>query len=134
MNDRLDAVPSAAVSRTPRATLRILLVDDNRGFIDTFARLLRMQGHIVAIAFTYTAGLDQLRANRPDVLITDLQIGDADGWGLVHEARRFDPFMPIVVVTGCFYPPDTGPSGPRIPVFLKPFAPSELLRHIDACR
>jgi FixJ family two-component response regulator len=86
-----------------------LLVDDDRGFVETLAMLLRFEGYAV---------------------ITNIAIGASNGWELVRYANQHKPDLPVVVVTGdadlfaanweYFY----------TPVFLKPFDPVELFDYL----
>ena len=81
---------------------------------------------------TYDLAVEHLRSYRPDILITDLQLGDADGWHLAYEARRDQPLLSVVIVTAWLYLSDLAPGGPGIPVFVKPFDPEELLRRLQS--
>jgi DNA-binding NtrC family response regulator len=123
--------PPPIPGQAPRFTCcEILLVDDDVGFVDTLGAVLTLAGYTVVAALTYAAALDHLGAHCPDVLITDLQLGEADGWRLVDEARQRRPLLPVLVVTAWPYPPAAPQRGPRIPVFLKPFEAEDLLRSL----
>jgi DNA-binding NtrC family response regulator len=108
----------------------VLLVDDDRGFVETLARLLRFEGYAVIPQFTVDAAVQSLRTSTPGVLITDIAIGGSNGWELVRYANQHTPDLPVVVVTGdadlfaakweYFY----------TPVFLKPFDPVELFAYL----
>jgi CheY-like chemotaxis protein len=108
----------------------VLLVDDDRAFVETLAMLLRLEGYTVTAAFSVDAAVRYLGASTPDVLISDIEIGRSNGWELVRYANRYNPDLHVVVVTGdadlfaakweYFY----------TPVFLKPFDPNQLLDHL----
>ena len=107
-----------------------LLVDDDRGFVDTLATLLRFEGYAVIPEFTFDSAVQYLRTSTPEVLITDIAIGASNGWELVRYANQHKPALSVVVVTGdadlfaakweYFY----------TPVFLKPFDPVELFDYL----
>jgi DNA-binding NtrC family response regulator len=110
----------------------VLLVDDDAGFVETFSRFLRDAEFTVIAEFTYAGALRYLTAHTPDALITDLRLGDGDGWNLARYARTHQPSLPIVAVTGWSYVSDVEHHDDRIPVFLKPFDPDELLRYLES--
>jgi len=122
----------AALDARPLPRPQILLVDDDEGLLDTLGAFLRLTGYSVVTVRTYDLAVEHLRSYRPDILITDLQLGDADGWHLAYEARRDQPLLSVVVVTAWLYLSDLAPGGPGIPVFIKPFDPEELLRYLQS--
>jgi CheY-like chemotaxis protein len=79
----------------------ILIVDDvptNRTFLTT---LLRQQGHRLVEAADGLEGLVVTRAERPDLVITDIQMPVMDGYEFVR-ALRLDPAtkrLPVVFYT-----------------------------------
>jgi DNA-binding NtrC family response regulator len=107
-----------------------LLVDDDRGFVETLAMLLRFEGYAVIPEFTFDSAVQYLRASTPEVLITDIAIGASNGWELVRYANQHKPDLPVVVVTG-----DADLFAAKweyfhTPVFLKPFDPVELFDYL----
>ena len=117
--------------QTPPLRPQVLLVDDDVTFVQTCGALLRLHGYEVIAEFTLKAGLRYLSSHTPDVLITDLRLGDGDGWELAEYATRHQPKLPVVVVTGTAYVLETEDRYGRIPVFLKPFDPEDLLRYLE---
>lgn len=114
---------------------QILLVDDDLRFVETFGALLKFEGYSVIVATSYAAALVHVSDHVPDVLITDLQLDGANGWDLARHARRYQPFLPVIVVTAWPYDDAAPDPGPHIPVFLKPFEPEVLLRYLESvCR
>ena len=111
-----------------------LLVDDDLTFLETFGALLRRAGYAVSTEFTEVGGLAHLSTHMPDILITDLRLGDGDGWQLVRYARARQPALPVVVVTGWSYAVDMAGDYDRVAVFEKPFDPDVLLNYLDTLR
>ncbi len=109
----------------------VLLVDDDTTFVDTFGALLRKAGYAVIARLTEADGLAYLSTDMPDILITDLRLGDGDGWNLVRDARARQPAIPIVIVTGWSYNMDAAADYDRLVVFEKPFDPDLLLQYLD---
>ena len=57
-----------------RATLKILIVDDDEGVIQTFARMLRLEGYEVHTAMNAERGLDEATRMLPNAIILDLRM------------------------------------------------------------
>jgi len=134
------AEPAPALSETesPLGSRHILLLEDDRAVRMALERRLQAWGARV----TSAASLGELRlllgelsrASAPDVLLTDLSLGDGDGLQAKDEVRQRWPHMPVVIVTG-----DTAPhrlqalADSATPVLHKPFKLEDLLRTlIDA--
>jgi len=80
---------------------RILVVDDDVRTTQIFALMLREDGHEVAVAHDGAAAIKRLReAMTPDILVTDIQMPQADGFAVAHYARERFPGLPIFFVTG----------------------------------
>jgi len=78
---------------------KYLLVDDNEAFAENVAEILREDGHEVATSSSGEEALGRVKADRYDVLITDMKMPVMGGAKLVHELRRVDPGMPVIVIT-----------------------------------
>src|SRR4051812_39267686 len=78
----------------------VLLVDDDIAFVETMTALLARQGFTVIAEFSHSAALGYLSTHTPDALITDLRLGDGDGWTLAQYVKINQPSLPVVVVTG----------------------------------
>lgn len=80
---------------------RILVVDDERFFRELFAEILGGLGHSVRVASSGEDALRLLGEERLDLVLTDLVMpGLVDGLSMIREARRLDPELEIVAVTG----------------------------------
>jgi two-component system, response regulator PdtaR len=78
---------------------KYLLVDDNEAFAENVAEILRDDGHEVSVSPAGEDALRRVKADRFDVLITDMKMPNMGGAKLVHELRRMDPGMPVIVIT-----------------------------------
>lgn len=61
--------------------------------------LEKLDGASVVYANNGLAALDQLAIEKPDVVVTDIQMPDLDGLQLVLEVRRKYPRIPVVLMT-----------------------------------
>ena len=87
------------------ATASILIVDDDEAVIQTFARMLRLEGYRVRTALTAETGLMVAAETRPDAIILDLRMPLVDGLGFLRRLRSFDGQRdtPVAIVTGDYF-------------------------------
>jgi two-component system, OmpR family, KDP operon response regulator KdpE len=77
---------------------RILVIDDEPNILGTLAPLLRTRGYEVVTAMTATAAREAIGRDRPDLIVLDLGLPDADGVELCREIREAHS-VPIVVLS-----------------------------------
>jgi PAS domain S-box-containing protein len=97
------AAPAAA--RATPASLqgaRILVADDEPGLVAIVRQLMERSGAAVSIAHGGTAALEALRAPgaRFDVVITDLDMPEVDGWAVASAVKAHSPATHVVMLTG----------------------------------
>jgi len=81
---------------------RLLIVDDDAGVAETFARMLRLEGYEVLTALDAEAALREVETSRPDALILDLRMPFIDGTAFLRRLRSCGEFdrTPVAIVTG----------------------------------
>jgi DNA-binding response OmpR family regulator len=91
------------ISSTDLAT--ILIVDDDEGVTQTFARMLRLEGFAVRTAMTAENGLREAEAAHPDAIILDLRMPLVDGLGFLRRLRETEASRdtPVAIVTGDYF-------------------------------
>jgi two-component system OmpR family response regulator len=84
---------------------RVLIVDDDHSTTETFARMLRLEGHDVRTAPDAETGLAAARTYLPDAIIVDFRMPVMDGLGFVSRfrAQEHDHVTPIAMVTGDYF-------------------------------
>ncbi len=82
------------------ATGRILVVDDEKFFQELFRELLQAAGHQVRVAESGDEALKLMAEEHFDVLLTDVVMPGLDGVALVREAKKRDPDLEAVAITG----------------------------------
>lgn len=83
------------------SSLRMLFVDDEPSIRLTLPEILRMHGHEVEVASTVAEALGAIQTHKFDVLISDLNIGNAgDGFTVVSAMRRTQPQCVTLILTG----------------------------------
>lgn len=77
-------------------SLRIVVADDELDMRDYFRKILPRLGHnVVAVAETGEELIDRCRAQRPDLVITDIKMPGIDG---IDAAQKIYEEMPIPVI------------------------------------
>ena len=59
---------------------RVLLVEDHEEIWDFLSRRLRRRGYDVILATDGGQGVDMARAERPDIVLLDMNLPVVDGW------------------------------------------------------
>lgn len=79
--------------------IAILLVDDEKRFVDTLAQRLSMRGFSPRTVY---CGEDALQAvtEPTDVIVLDLRMAGMDGFQVLNAVRRSNPEVKIVILTG----------------------------------
>ena len=89
----------------------ILIVDDDEGVTQTFARMLTFEGYEVRTAFNAESGLRAATEKRPDAIILDLRMPLLDGLGFLRHLRSMagqqDSPTPVAIVTGDYFLEDS---------------------------
>jgi len=78
---------------------RILVVDDEASNLTVLRRLLEKAGYAVWTAPSGPEGLDLLRTEQPELLLTDLKMPGMDGLELLRAARTVSPTTEVIVMT-----------------------------------
>lgn len=79
---------------------RILVIDDEEVIHASMARVLSRAGYDVVSVFQAHDGIDRLRAEHFDLLITDLKMPEMTGIELLDELEHSDIQVPAIIVTG----------------------------------
>lgn len=80
---------------------RLLLVEDHEEIWDFLSRRLKRRGYEVTVAVDGQAGLDKARAERPDLVLLDMNLPVMDGWTVAQQLRddAATSDMPIIALT-----------------------------------
>ena len=95
------ASPNVAPGDAPACTKRILTIDDSKTMRDMLRLTLAGAGSHVLQAVDGQDGLDVLRKERVDVVITDINMPKLDGYGVIRHLRadaNYDE-TPILVLS-----------------------------------
>jgi two-component system response regulator PrrA len=85
----------------------ILIVDDDEGVTQTFARMLTLEGFQVRTAYNAETGLRVATESHPNAIILDLRMPLVDGLGFLRRLRSQDSQRvaptPVAIVTGDYF-------------------------------
>ncbi|HUF66184.1 MAG TPA: sigma-54 dependent transcriptional regulator [Gemmatimonadaceae bacterium] len=77
----------------------VLVIDDEAAILETVRILLKNEGFGVHTALGGKAGLDQLAALQPEIVITDVRMPNVTGIDVLSAARAQDPETPVILMT-----------------------------------
>lgn len=77
----------------------VLVVDDEQGILESLGILLRNAGFNTYTARGGRAGLEQLAAVQPDIVLTDVRMPDVGGVEILAAARQQNPDTPVILMT-----------------------------------
>jgi two-component system nitrogen regulation response regulator GlnG len=77
----------------------LLVIDDEESVRYSFGRAFEGDEVRVVTAATGAAGLEQARAEHPDVVVLDLQLPDGSGLEFLPQLQALDPKRPIIFIT-----------------------------------
>jgi len=79
---------------------RIIVIDDESERRSLLGKALLAAGHEVTLSADGNEGLDHLRADGADVVVTDLFMPGLDGVETIRELRRDFPGVAVVAISG----------------------------------
>ncbi len=88
----------------------ILVVDDQRCIRELLSEELILEGYRVHGVGDVTSVSGHLGFSRPDLVLLDLCLDEADAFGLFHEIKRQAPDLPVIIFTAY----DTYREDPRL--------------------
>src|SRR5260370_14990980 len=89
-----------AFSPQVKATIRFLIVDDERTLRESCASLLQIDGYQVSVASRGQEALELLRHRRFDIVRPVLYMSDIPGYQLLRTAMETSPETIVIVMTG----------------------------------
>ncbi len=84
----------------PAASIRVLVVDNDRSHAQAMAETLERVGYDCDVAMSGPEGARLIEQNAYDVIITDLVMNEVDGEAILRLAKETLPDCEVIVVTG----------------------------------
>ncbi len=111
---------------------KILIVDDEKGMRDFLGIMLKREGYHIAAASSAEKGVECLKREPFDLVITDLKMEGIGGIGLLKAAREISPETTVIMITA-YASVDTAIDAMKLGAydyFTKPFKIDEIKLHI----
>lgn len=80
--------------------MRILLVDDEPGYVSVLAKRLSRRHFEVRTALSGAEAIRALRKESFDLAVLDLKMEDMDGIEVLKVFKAMEPAMPVIILTG----------------------------------
>ena len=87
-------------------TPHILIIDDEQSIRDVLTQYLTASNFRVTAVATALEALDQVKKSVPDLIISDLQLEDADGLEMISQIKTLYPSLPVILLTGVLFDPE----------------------------
>lgn len=79
---------------------KVLLVDDEREFVQTLSERLLMRDVGSAIAYDGESALNLVKEDEPEVMILDLKMPGIDGIEVLRKVKSTNPDIEVIILTG----------------------------------
>jgi CheY-like chemotaxis protein/cytidylate kinase len=79
---------------------KVLLVDDERDFVQTLSERLIMRDMGSAVAYDGESALSMIQEEEPEVMILDLKMPGIDGIEVLRQVKATNPDIEVIVLTG----------------------------------
>jgi len=115
----------------------VLVVDDDDGVRQSMAEILGSEGVTVLTTPSGREALSFLESTRVDLVISDVQMPDMDGYELFRCIRGGHAKLPVVLMTAYYYDKDhvikrSKADGLRDVIFKKPIDPARLREIVES--
>mgnify|MGYP001765668880 CR=1 FL=1 len=100
VDQRVTTMTDEPVFDGPDADRTLLIVDDDKPFLQRLARAMELRGFDVEMAGSIAEGLAHVEARAPAYAVVDMRLGDGNGLDVVEALRRRRPEARTVVLTG----------------------------------
>ena len=84
----------------------ILSIDDEVDIRELLKEILTIKGYRVSTAGSAQEARRIVQADPPNLIITDFQMADTDGFALVEDLNKIVPGVPVLLLTGVVFDPE----------------------------
>lgn len=78
----------------------LVIVDDDRAFLQRLGRAMEFRGFDVRIAQTVGDGLNMIALSPPDFAVVDMRLEDGNGLDVIEALNKVNPDARAIVLTG----------------------------------
>ena len=111
---------------------KILIVDDEDSFRKSLASQLKLKGWAVAEACDGLEGVDLAARHKPDIILSDVQMDNMNGFMMVEELQQYPATasIPVILMTSAAAAAGAWNSDIAVEYLEKPFTIVKLLEVI----
>ena len=80
--------------------MSVLLVDDEKDFLEVLAKRLRKRKLNLVIANSGEEAIGAIRGSQIDVVVLDMRMPQMDGLETLREIKRINPVVEVIMLTG----------------------------------
>ncbi len=80
--------------------IKVLLVDDEREFVDALAQRLEIRDFEVGRSFSADEALERIGGEEVDVVVLDVLMPGKDGVAALREIKQSKPLVEVIMLTG----------------------------------
>lgn len=80
--------------------MHILVVDDEREFLELMHNRMQKRGFTVSVAQTGEEALDMVERNSFDAVVLDVKMPGIDGIEVLRRVKKMRPELPVLLLTG----------------------------------
>lgn len=80
-------------------TVKVLIVDDEKDFLETLGFWLKTKGYFVDMADSGRSAIEKIKTFMPDIVFLDVVMPEMDGIETLKEIRKIAPELAVVMVT-----------------------------------
>src|SRR5215471_18545314 len=91
---------SDAVSPVVPSDRSLLIVEDDKSFLQRLARAMETRGFVVTTAESVADGLQQVERAPPAFAVVDMRLGDGNGLDVISALKRRRPDARGIILTG----------------------------------
>lgn len=95
-----DSLTGSTIKDKNTEPIKLLLVDDEAGYINVLSNRLKKRNIDVTKAYSGTDAIQSLRKQDFDLVILDLKMEDIDGLEVLNIFKKMDPNIVIIMLTG----------------------------------
>jgi len=88
------------VQAKPDVSIRVLAIDDQKMILDLISAMCQSLGYKVQTASSGAEGIELVKQNNFDIILTDLSMPGISGLKAATEIMKIRPGIPVVLVTG----------------------------------
>ncbi|MFA7290527.1 MAG: response regulator [Melioribacteraceae bacterium] len=122
-------------AEVPNPKARIICVDDENVILDSFRKILVLDGYSVDTVNSGEEALNLIKSNNYDFCFTDLKMPTMDGVEVCKSVKYLRPDMDVVIITG-YATVETAVETMKVGAMdyvQKPFTEDELLEFVKKC-